>query len=308
MGQIKYDKDGNIDLKRLSEEDAKRIYGDSYAPKIFKTLLGDSKLIKESIIGGNKVTSIVFNYGSICAPSRLGGIADLVWNGLGYGFEFGPLAAGEVIDDNGDIQRIVSDSFVRFSPLQGDYSPDGTEKWGWLPKSGYVDPEQDEIARLNSPDENGDGKPDSWPDEWYSSGAGKYVWPAFLGDQATAPDEEVFFVVDDYTNREFPYYPFLNDSAKRGLGLDMESRIIQFNNPLAEDIIFLVYQITNASDKKIPVSYFGMHGDPHIGGAADYSDDRAGFVDASGFSLQSSVEFPQRARNMVYAWDPDKRS
>ncbi|MCF8306421.1 MAG: hypothetical protein K9G57_02675 [Ignavibacteriales bacterium] len=303
--QIYYDEFGNIDLKRLSEEDAKRIYGDMYAPKMF-VINGEQKLIKESIINGNKVTTLIFNYGSICEPNRLGGVADLVWNGLGYGFEFGPLAAAEVVNDSGKVYQIVSDSFIRSSPLQGDYSPDRTEKWGWLPKSGYVDPDQDEIARLNAPDENGDGKPDSWPDRWYSAGAEKYIWPAFLGDQATAPDEEVYFVVDDYSNKEFPYYPFSGDSSKRGIGLDMECRIIQFNNPLAEDIIFLVYQVTNASDKTLPEVYFGMHGDPHIGGASDYADDRAGFVNSEGFTLQSTVQFPQRARNMVYAWDTDQ--
>ncbi len=303
--QVYYDKNGNIDLKRLTDEDAMRIYGDNYAPKLFKSF-GVARYIKESIINGNKITAIVFNYGSICAPNRLSGIADLVWNGLGYGFEFGPLAAAEVTGTSGETLQICDDSFVRFSPLQGDYSPDGREKWGWLPKAGFVDTTQGEIARLNAEDTNGDGKPDSWPELWYSPGAGKYIWPAFLGDQATAPDEEVFFVVDDFTNREFPYYPFVNDSTKRGLGLDMQVRIIQFNNALAEDIMFLVYTITNVSDKFIPKAYFGMQGDPHVGGASDYGDDRAGFVDASGFSLQSSVNFPQRARNMVYAWDPDQ--
>ncbi len=296
------EKQESVNWKGMSDEDAKRILGDMYAPKVFKAY-GDSREIKESIINGNKITTIVFNYASICAPNRLSGTADLVWEGLGYGFEFGPLAAAEVTNDTGRVMQIASDSFIRTD--QGDYSPDGTEKWGWLPKSGYVDTDQDEIARLNAPDDNGDGKPDSWPERWYSEGAQKYIWPAFLGDQATAPDEEVYFVVDDYTNREFPYYPFNNDSTKRGLGLDMEVRIIQFNNPLAEDILFLVYQITNASDKDLPEVYFGMHGDPHIGGSGNYSDDRAGFVNSEGETLQSSVIFPQRSRNMVYGWDPD---
>ena len=301
QAQVPRDKDGNIDLKRLTEADAQRIFGDMYAPKVLKSL-GEAKEIKESIISGNKIVSIVFNYGSICEPNRLGQVADLVWNGLGYGFEFGPLAAGEVVNDSGQVLQIVSDSFIRAA--QGDYSPSGV-KWGWLPKAGYADPDQGEIARLNAKDENGDGKPDSWPDRWYSAGAGKYVWPAFLGDQATAPDEEVFFVVDDYSNAEFNYYPFLNDSTQRGLGLDMQARIIQFNNPLAEDIMFLVYSVTNSSDKTLNELYFGMHGDPHVGGSSDYADDLAGFVDAEGFTLQP-ITFPQRARNMVYAWDKDQ--
>lgn len=300
----KKDQYGNIDIKGLSQADMERLFGDLYKPgKIFKTQ-GDPREIREVIINGNKITTVLFNYGSICRPNYLGNIADLVWQGLGYGFEFGPLAAGEVVtvkqDGSVDTLRIVSDSFVLTT--QGSYSPNGTLKWGWLPKSGYADPNSKEIARLNAPDNNRDGKPDSWPERWYSPGAGKYVWPAFLGDQATAPDEEVYFVVDDYTNEEFAYWPFPSDSSKRGLGLDMEVRVIQFNNPLAEDIIFLVYQITNASEKDINRAYFGMHGDPHVGGPSDYSDDRAYFIPPLG---PLADPYPQRARSMVYAWDDD---
>ncbi len=299
----KLDANGFPIYKEMTEADAQRILGDMYSPKFFKTN-GEKRYIKESIINGNKITTILYNYASICKPNTLGNIADLVWNGLGYGFEFGPLAAAPVVSNSGANINIVSDSFVRSG--QGDYNSDGTLKWGWLPKAGYVDTTegQNEIARLGIADSDGDGKPDSWPDRWYSPEIGKYVWPAFLGDQASAPDEEVYFVVDDFTNAEFPYTPSPSDSTIRGLGLDMEVRVLQFNNSLAEDIMFLVYQITNASEKKISGAYFGMHGDPHVGGPSDYGDDRADFIDPFGESINLS-NVPQRARNMVYAWDPD---
>lgn len=299
------DKYGNINIKGLSYEDMIRIYGAVLKPgHVFKTN-GAPREIREVIIKGNKITTVLFNYGSICKPNYLGNVADLVWQGLGNGFEFGPLAAGEVLLPNGsggfDSIHIVDDSFILTG--QGAYSPDGTLKWGWLPKEGYADPNSREIARLNAPDENGDGKPDSWPERWYSAGAGKYVWPAFLGDQATAPDEEVYFVVDDYTNFTEPrYQPFTGDTTRGGMGLDMEVRLLQFNNPLAEDLLFLVYQVTNASDKDLNRVYFGMHGDPHVGGPSDYSDDRAYFIPPLGILADP---YPQRARNMVYAWDDD---
>lgn len=305
FSQVK-DQYGNYDIKKLTYDDMVRIFGDIYKPgKIYK-VNGVPKEIREVIIGGNKIKTVVFNYGSITKPNYLGNIADLVWQGLGYGFEFGPLAAGEVLvpktGGGFDTLQIVSDSHVLTT--QGDYSPDGTLKWGWLPKSGYADPKSTEIARLNALDNDGDGKPDSWPERWYLPGAGKYVWPAFLGDQATAPDEEVYYVVDDYTNAEFPYYPFLSDSTKRGLGLDMEVRLVQFNNPLAEDILFLLYQVTNASDLPLNRVYFGMHGDPHIGGPSNYSDDRAYFIPPSGILADP---YPVRARSMVYGWDDDMK-
>lgn len=288
--------------KQLSEADMERLVWNKKG--LFKPS-GDGDFVKESIIRGNKITTILYNYGSICRPNTLGNIADLVWQGLGYGFEFGPLAAAEVVLDTATYQ-IVSDSFILTG--QGDYSPDELTKWGWLPKPGFVDNSegQNEIARLNIGDSDGDGKPDSWPESWYSAGAGDYIWPSFLGDEATAPDEEVYYVVDDYTNAEFPYYPFGEDEPdKRGLGLDMEVRVLQFNNAQAEDIMFLVYQITNASEKELTRAYFGMQGDPHVGGPADYADDRAEFIDPFGVTANTKQTFNQRARNMVFSWDED---
>jgi hypothetical protein len=299
----RYDENGYPIYKEMSEEDAQRILGDMYSPKFFK-VNGETRYVKESIINGNKITTILFNYASICEPNRLGNIADLVWNGLGYGFEFGPLAAAPVVGNDGSDLKIVSDSFIRSG--QGDYDVAGDVKWGWLPKAGYVDTTegQNEIARLGIADTDGDGKPDSWPDRWYNPEIGKYVWPAFLGDQASAHDEEVYYVVDDFTDREFDYSPSPSDSTIGGLGLDMEVRVLQFNNSLAEDIMFLVYQITNASEKKLEGAYFGMHGDPHVGGPSDYGDDRADFIDPFGESIQLNG-VPQRARSMVYSWDDD---
>ena len=287
--------------RNLSPEDALRIFGPIKGEK-FNKISGNSREIKDITIKGNKITTILYNYGSVCAPSAISNVNDLVWNGLGYGFEFGLIVGGAVIDANGDTLHIVSDSHVRST--EGDYSPDASLKWGWLPKDGYSDPTQDHVASLNAEDANGDGKPDSWPEEWYSSGAGKYLWPAFLGDQATAPDEEVFYGVDDYTNYEFidRYQPFPNDLTKAGLGLDATVRLLQFNNPLAEDIIFMVYQVTNASEKDLNRLYFGMFGDPHVGGSSDYADDRAFFIPPKG---ELADAYNQRARSMVYAWDAD---
>ncbi len=293
-----------INIKGLSYDDMVRIWGSLYKDNKISKTLGDQNAIKEVIIHGNAITTVLFNYGSICKPNYLGNIADLVWKGLGYGFEFGPLALGEVTTTNtdGTVDTFHVDDNSHILPSQGTYSPDGTQKWGWLPKDGYADPSQSAIATLNAPDNNHDGKPDSWPQRWYDPRIGKYVWPAFLGDQATAPDEEAYYVMDDYSNHQFPYYPFINDSSKQGMGLDCEVRIFQFNNSLAKDILFAVYAITNVSDKDLPKLYFGMHGDPHIGGYNDYSDDMAAFIPPSG---PLADPYPQRARSMVYAWDYD---
>ena len=229
---------------------------------------GDPREIRSLIIRGNKITTVVYNYGNITRPNTLYNVADLVWNRLGYGFEFTPLVGGEVIDVERNKVSILDDGMWLAS--QGGYSPDGSLKWGWLPKAGYAAPGQPDIAAWSHRAEvRGDltRKPHSWPESWYNQALGRYVWPAYLGNDATSPDEEVYFVVDDYTNAKYTVLPFPDDSTKRGLGLDLECRFFQFNNPLAEDIIFLVYRVTNKSPKTIDKVYFGMYGDPHVGGA-----------------------------------------
>ncbi len=268
---------------------------------------GDPREEKSLIINGNKITTIVYNTGTITRPNTLYNTADLVWNRLGYGFEFTPIVGGEVIDADGRTVHILNDGMYLQS--EGDYDPNGVIRWGWLPKPGYAAPEPNrDIASWSARSAVGGDltrRPPSWPESWYNPILGRYVWPAYLGNDASSPDEEVYFVTDDYSNAEFKYFPFPDDSSKRGLGLDLECRFFQFNNPLAEDIIFLVYRVTNRSPKTLDKVYFGMYGDPHIGGGTfDFGDDLAYFIPPTGPRAEG---YAQRARNMVYAWDNDNK-
>jgi hypothetical protein len=293
------DNDQKDRTKITSEEEFERLHGKIHG-KVFNKTSGETSEIFEIVISGNKIQTSLWNYGSITKPGATADEKDLVWNGLGYGYEFGLIAGARVPTVNGDSVSIISDSHA--SSNEGDYNPGATLKWGWLPKSGYTDPTANTIASLNAKDSDLDGKPDSWPESWYSAGAGQYLWPAFLGDASTAPDEEVYFAIDDYTNYEFfdQYQPFENDFEKGGLGLDADVRMLQFNNPLAEDLIFSVYQMTNASDKDLDNFYMGMFGDPHIGGVGFSGLDMAFFIPPSG---DLADNFKQRERSMVYAWD-----
>ncbi len=279
---------------------------------------------RDAILNGNRITAQIQNFGSISSPGNT--ITDIVWNGLGYGYEFGPFVAAEVPvdgpgahpdaepkrDASGNIVngpdgqplyviKIVSDGIVSSG---GEVSPDGREVWGWQPIAcaqpvgsfegmPVVNPNSNQIPTTNAPDDDLDGKPDSWPDAWYNEALKEYVWPGALRQGASNADQEALYFMNDYANREFPYYPFPSDPEKRGLGLEVEVRIYQWANPLSEDAIFLVYKITNKSEKDLDKVIFGMWGDPHIGGPSDYADDLAFF---------------DRNLNMVFAYDDDGRS
>ena len=282
--------------------------------------IGYRSEIKSLVIQGNKIKTILYNTGSISRPGISGNVLDLVWNGLGYGYEFGPLVGAKVPKakrETVDSIKIVTEGFD--SPSDGEYGTDGS-KWGWLPKIGYSATGQPDVASWGARAKVGNDlrlRPPSWPESWYNSGLNQYVYPSFLGGNSTVPDEELYYVVDDYTKKDWEYYPFADDSTKRGLGLNLEVRTFQFSNPLAEDIIFLVYTAENSSPKTLPKVYFGMFGDPHVGGDRNYSDDAASFIpsregtvfkDGIDLTIVNGVLTSQRSRNLVYAWDPDRKS
>ena len=269
----------------------------------------DNQILRrqKAILNGNKITTEIWNYGSISSPGNR--VTDIIWEGLGYGYEFGPMICAEVPI----LSRSHEDAFYKVSPsgdttwfvnaisdglvsLGGEVSPDGREFWTWEPLAyndnnvPYADPNSDFLPTSTDVDRDGDGKPDSWPENWYNQNTKSYEWPGALKQGSSNSDMESFFVVDDRMNREFEYYPFPSDSSRRGLGLEIEMRYYQWSNPLAEDIIFLIYQVTNVSEKDLENVTFGMWGDPHIGGPYNWVDDLSYF---------------DRENNIVYAWDAD---
>ncbi|MHA1585878.1 MAG: hypothetical protein ACTSUW_00965, partial [Candidatus Heimdallarchaeota archaeon] len=215
---------GVNDPKQLPSSERAQLFED-WRNKLNKNMSDDDRYapIKEVIISGNQIKVLLTNLGSISSGNADNVFADLFWprgqNGLGYAYEFGPLVAAEVVNDNGDILHIVDDGF--FDSWNGDFEPGTANRWGWRPRAGFSDPTNPVLAHFSDEDSNGDDKPDSWPEEYYNPILERYVWPAFLGDDATTPDEEVFYVLDDFSNAEFPYYPFPNDTTKRGLGIDV---------------------------------------------------------------------------------------
>jgi len=300
--------------KEWSQRDHDRYY--RWRDRLEASRIADSQdeqilRIQKAIINGNKITTEIWNYGSISSPGNR--VTDIVWEGLGYGYEFGPFICAEVqvnsskhndaypkVSSSGDTTwyaRVISDGLTS---LGGEVSPDGTEFYGWKPLAWnddntvpYADPISENMPTSNDLDRDGDGKPDSWPFGWYNENLKDYVWPGALRQGASNSDLESFFVVDDRNNKEFEYYPFSNDTTRKGLGIEIECRYYQWANPLAEDIIFLIYKVTNKSDKDLNEVLFGMWGDPHIGGPANWQDD---------------LSFFDKDLNMVYCWDEDNVS
>jgi len=263
---------------------------------------------KSYFMNGNKISTGIYNYGGIGPGYGLiRGVNNFVWRDLDYVFQFCPIVGAEVVDTMGITRHIISDGLNDYtSPMLQELNPTGDTLWQWEPLPGYADPDNPNMASNPAPDEDGDGKPDSWPREWYNPTLGKYVWPGFLSQDATNADLEVFWAMDDRDNLEFEYYPF-DDNTRKGLGLQVDGRAFQWSNALAENTIFFVYTITNVSGKDLDSSvFFGIYGDPDLGGGTpENKDDNGFFVPPYSLDTVDVSNIPVYARSMVYFFDPD---
>ncbi len=262
------------------------------------------------VMDGNDITVKIFNYGSYSNAENK--TTDFVWHGLGYAYEFGfffgaevPVPAGSHPDviaiNDGDTVRyvvhIISDGLTSNG---AELNPEGNMRWGFEPirytadsALFYFDPPRfKQLPISRELDFNMDAIPDYWPQEWFDPLVNRYLWPGVWQDGQVLGDLETIYGMDDRDNREFAYYPFPKDSARQGLGLEVEVHPIQVQD-FYRDILFAVLNVTNISTHDLPKMLFGFWGDPHIGGWKDYTDDRYGY---------------DQQQNLVYAYDGDGKS
>ncbi len=268
---------------------------------------------KYYIMNGNNVLCQVWNYGGIGAGLGGEGLReklDMVWRDVPYIFQFSPFVGASVPSDQDPNVRlkIISDGMYDYSYAGlRDEDPVTGFKWTFQPLPGYADPNQEFMASNPAFDSDHDGKPDSWPREWYHEALGEYVWPGYLTVGENNADLEVYWAMDDRDNLEFirdtlayKYHPYLNDPTRGGLGVSVDARAFQWSNSLAANALFFVWTITNVSDKDLDSVLFGIYGDPDIGGQADNKDDWGAFIKPYGSDVQ---HIPVYARSMVYFFD-----
>ena len=242
---------------------------------------------------GNKMRTLFYNYGSIGRPNTEPSMEWPAYSGHGYAYEFGAIVGAQVVDAYGDTVGIFSDGMLD----GGDYDPTGGANWwGWEPLPGYA---------AVSPNENiaASNNPMTWGYNFPTDEEGNLLWPGQFGDGIVTADLESYFVMDDRFNAEFEYYPSPSDSSLRGTGVEVEVRGYQYAASVAEDIIFFQYNVTNASEKRLEKVVLGMIGDPHIGGAGDFSDDFAAFINSDGTDGFTGEVLD--VNDMVYCWDKE---
>ena len=191
-----------------------------------------------------------------------------------------------------------------------DVNLTGDVEWGLYPVEGYsiLISEYPAMSHL----------PASWPAAGWPSVDYALKWPGEwngrFGRGVTYADMEAYFVVNDAQDQEYlgvedlvKYYPRPGKSIQAnatqqagapwgGLGLRVEQRGFQWNNPQARDAIFWEYSIANTSDYDLLEVAFGYWVDNAIGhnavGASDGDDEKGYFDDEL---------------DMSYSWDVSGR-
>ena len=212
-----------------------------------------------------------------------------------------------IVDDLSQINS--SNSFHEVYFLQTSYREEmdhnftNTLDWGFYPAFGYFNSYQDYPAM--SDDEN------TWPSSGWPSVGQQTQWQGYwdgrFGKGVTYADLETYFVINDAMDQEyidrndFRYYPrpgkkiqqdasFLSGKDWGGLGLRVEIRGFQWNNPLVRDALFWEYNITNISDFNILETSFGYWVDNAIGSEGT-TDDEVGYFNTY--------------LDLSYSWDYD---
>lgn len=192
-----------------------------------------------------------------------------------------------------------------------DVDPTGQVEWNLYPAFGYFNERSENPAMSN--------KEDSWPPAgWPASNGNPLKWPGEwngrFGRGVKYADLETFFVANDAqdqeyilrpegTSRYFPRpgvhigdHPRFGDKITKqrgnpwgGLGIRVEQRGFQWNNPQARDAIFWEYNVANISDYTIRDVAFGYWVDNAIGGNAP--EDDLGYFD--------------KIKDLSYSWDID---
>jgi hypothetical protein len=251
----------------------------------------------KNVMSGNLVRSTFYNYGLVGNIGEVSGEWP-IGTGNEYVGDVSPLVGVQFVHPSGDtLVAVCTSDGPRGNP---DGPPGGGAFWGFEPLPDFAQPQpegEDPLVAMSN-------QPNTWPDYWPD----KYVtdsldqgwvrdmtdpgwrgsWNGYFGKNVTNADQECYFQLDDQADLEWfmrvdstgdttYYYPSSNDTSRRGLGLRVAVRGLQWSHFLAQDVIFWLYEITNISTHAYDKVSFGMVVGTLSGGRQDSEDDLAYF-------------------------------
>ena len=238
-----------------------------------------------AVHNGNLIRTRFGNYGNLGHRTEKPSMEWPKGGGTEYGLEFVMFAGARIVDQEANQYYIFTESYS--DPYNLDENPTGAYTYSWEPLPGYYNtllPEGEQSVAMSN-------IPESWPQHWLydypgESGSRDGMWN---GEFKAAPisDQESYYAMVDWNNTESAYYPFPDDSARGGLGLQVKVRCYQWSDPLAEDILIAIYDITNTSPYTLNNVVFGMYVDADVGGPLN---------DVMSFDPSGDI-------NITYQWD-----
>jgi len=209
---------------------------------------GGAQFRRKAQMEGNQIRTTVFNYGM---TGREGAVpiyeqTPYEWpknTGQVYLAVAGILVGAEVVDDQGEIQHIVSRCHYLESP-QG-------QTWNFEPVPGYYNERNPEgFATSNDPATWPDSWPDKKGDETDPGWPGK--WNGYFGKDIFNADQEMYFHASDNNYDRYSYYfPDTTDLSRKGLGLILDVRVMAWSQILVQDALFLLFKIKNDGTKPL---------------------------------------------------------
>jgi hypothetical protein len=189
-----------------------------------------------------------------------------------------------------------------------DRNPGGDIVWGLHAVPGYFNELSETPAVSNDPF--------SWPVGGWPSRGSETKWPGEwngrFGRGVKYAQLESYFVANDAQDQEYvlperrvrylprpgvkigdknPDVTIQKGLPWGGLGLRVEVRGYQWENPQTRDVIFWEYNISNISEYTLPRTVFGFFVDMGVGNAFNFNDDGD---DLGGFDEET---------NMAFIWD-----
>lgn len=269
---------------------------------------GSSDHRRIGVHNGNQVRTTFTNYGVIGQPGSQGPNCAWKYDANGYATDIQPLVGirlpikdyrvGGVYDGKPDtIYSVIGCNADRSG--EADYDPGGSRFWGFEPLSDYCNLNLEGIGIGVAMSHLPQTWPGFWPDypHWVDD-QGNPEWNGYLGRGQFIADQESYFKMDDNVDEKmFIYHGFLPDSTdpiRKGQGLQVTVRGLQWANFLAQDVIFWIYDIKNIGTTTYTQATFGTLVGTYLGvgpmGGTEWMDD------ASFFNIRESI---------VYTWDFD---
>ena len=249
---------------------------------------------------GNRIQTTFYNSGLI---GRVSGIEEDIageWpKGSGHLYIGDQLmmVGAEITDRDGAIKHsVITPRGPKVDPRMGDRSSDGLTWYTWEALPGYAGKDTSVVAMSHIPR----SWPVFWPDKediaddpgWRNDGLDNdprhAAWNGYFGKNQFNADQESYFVMDDYNDARYNFYPDSTDLSRRGLGLQASSRGLQWAQVLAQDVLFFIYDITNIGTTAYDKVVFSIICGDMAGG--DGEDDNCTF---------------DRSINLTYTWDYD---